>query len=284
MAGEQVLGCIGLGVMGEPICANLIRNSGVPGDRLRSARRSPSRDWRQRVWRRRARSRRSARRRRSSSCRCRAARSSPRSARGCCRRCAPAACWSTSRPRRSISPASLPRGSRSAASAMPTRRSRAPGTPPSSGELSVMVGAEAATFARIEPLLRCFASDVLHCGGVGTGQVAKLMNNMVLFEIGQALAEALAIGRRSGIAPEMLLDGAEPGLGRQLRAAQPWPQGDAARRLPRARVLDPLRAEGPRLRAGAGRAGGRRRERRPAGARALRRRRSRRATATAIGR
>jgi 3-hydroxyisobutyrate dehydrogenase len=79
------------------------------------------------------------------------------------------------------------------------------------GELSVMVGAEAGTFARIEPLLRCFASDVLHCGGVGTGQVAKLTNNMVLFETGQALAEALAIGRRSGIAPEVLLDALSQG-------------------------------------------------------------------------
>jgi 3-hydroxyisobutyrate dehydrogenase-like beta-hydroxyacid dehydrogenase len=73
------------------------------------------------------------------------------------------------------------------------------------GELCVMVGAEAATFARIERYLRCFASDVLHCGGVGAGQIAKLMNNMVLFEIGGALAEALAIGRRSGIEPEVLL-------------------------------------------------------------------------------
>jgi hypothetical protein len=74
------------------------------------------------------------------------------------------------------------------------------------GELSVMVGAAAATFGRIEPLLRCFASDLLHCGGIGTGQIAKLMNNMVLFETGGALAEALAIGRQSGIAPEVLLE------------------------------------------------------------------------------
>jgi len=72
------------------------------------------------------------------------------------------------------------------------------------GELCVMVGADAATFARIERYLRCFASDVLHCGGVGCGQVAKLMNNMVLFEIGGAIAEALAIGRHSGIEPEVL--------------------------------------------------------------------------------
>jgi 3-hydroxyisobutyrate dehydrogenase-like beta-hydroxyacid dehydrogenase len=79
------------------------------------------------------------------------------------------------------------------------------------GELSVMVGADAATFGRIEPYPRCSATDVLHCGPVGCGQVAKLMNNMVLFEIGGAIAEALAIGRHSGIAPEVLLEALSKG-------------------------------------------------------------------------
>jgi 3-hydroxyisobutyrate dehydrogenase len=79
------------------------------------------------------------------------------------------------------------------------------------GELSVMVGADDATFERIEPYLRCFATDVLHCGPVGAGQVVKLMNNMVLFEIGAALAEALAIGRQSGVQPEMLLEALSKG-------------------------------------------------------------------------
>jgi 3-hydroxyisobutyrate dehydrogenase-like beta-hydroxyacid dehydrogenase len=37
------------------------------------------------------------------------------------------------------------------------------------GELSVMVGADAATFSHVEPYLRCFASDILHCGGIGAG-------------------------------------------------------------------------------------------------------------------
>jgi hypothetical protein len=79
------------------------------------------------------------------------------------------------------------------------------------GELCVMVGADAATFARIEPCLRCFASDVLHCGGVGAGQVVKLLNNMVLFEIGGAVAEALAIGRQSGVEPAVLLEALSKG-------------------------------------------------------------------------
>jgi 3-hydroxyisobutyrate dehydrogenase-like beta-hydroxyacid dehydrogenase len=79
------------------------------------------------------------------------------------------------------------------------------------GELSVMVGADADTFRRIEPYLRCFATDVLHCGPVGAGQLVKLMNNMVLFEIGAAIAEALAIARRSGVDAEVLLDALSKG-------------------------------------------------------------------------
>jgi hypothetical protein len=79
------------------------------------------------------------------------------------------------------------------------------------GELCVMVGADAATFARIEPYLRCFASDVLHCGGIGAGHVTKLLNNMVLFEIGGAIAEALAIGRKSGVEPAVLLEALSKG-------------------------------------------------------------------------
>ena len=74
-----------------------------------------------------------------------------------------------------------------------------------------MVGADATIFARLEPYLRCFASDVLHCGAVGAGQVVKLMNNMVLFEIGGAIAEALAIGRQSGVEPALLLEALSAG-------------------------------------------------------------------------
>ena len=74
------------------------------------------------------------------------------------------------------------------------------------GTLSVMVGAEPEVFARIEPLLRCFATEITHCGGVGAGQVVKILNNMVLFETVNALAEALAVGRRAGVAPELLFE------------------------------------------------------------------------------
>ena len=67
------------------------------------------------------------------------------------------------------------------------------------GTLSVMVGAETALYRRIEPLIRCFAAEITHCGPPGAGQVVKLLNNMVLFQSVAALAEALTIARRAGL-------------------------------------------------------------------------------------
>src|SRR5712671_7002903 len=74
------------------------------------------------------------------------------------------------------------------------------------GTLSVMVGGTPALYAEIEPLIRCFAADVSHCGDVGAGQVTKILNNMVLFQTVNALAEAVAVARRSGVDAALLLD------------------------------------------------------------------------------
>jgi 3-hydroxyisobutyrate dehydrogenase len=73
------------------------------------------------------------------------------------------------------------------------------------GTLSVMVGGSPKLFAAIEPLIRCFATDVTHCGEVGAGQVTKILNNMVLFQTVNALAEAVAVARRNGVDPGLLL-------------------------------------------------------------------------------
>jgi 3-hydroxyisobutyrate dehydrogenase len=74
------------------------------------------------------------------------------------------------------------------------------------GTLSVMVGAVPALYAAIEPLIRWFATDVTHCGDVGAGQVTKILNNMVLFETVNALSEAVAVAKHSGVDPKLLLD------------------------------------------------------------------------------
>jgi len=74
------------------------------------------------------------------------------------------------------------------------------------GTLSVMVGASPELYAAIEPLIRCFATDVTLCGDVGAGQVTKILNNMVLFETVNALAEAVAVAKGNGVDPKLLLE------------------------------------------------------------------------------
>jgi 3-hydroxyisobutyrate dehydrogenase len=74
------------------------------------------------------------------------------------------------------------------------------------GTLSVMVGASPELFAAVEPLIHCFATDVTRYGDVGAGQVTKILNNMVLFQTVNALAEAVAVAKRNGVDPALLLD------------------------------------------------------------------------------
>lgn len=74
------------------------------------------------------------------------------------------------------------------------------------GTLSIMVGADEATYETIRPPLEHAASEVTLCGPVGCGQIVKIMNNMVLFQTVVALAEALSIGGKAGIDEKVLLE------------------------------------------------------------------------------
>ncbi len=81
------------------------------------------------------------------------------------------------------------------------------------GTLAIMVGAEKEVFARIKPILGTMGSDILHCGGPGAGQTVKIMNNMVLFQTVNALAEAIEIGTASGVDPRVLFEAMSQGSG-----------------------------------------------------------------------
>jgi len=81
------------------------------------------------------------------------------------------------------------------------------------GELSIMVGAPAELYASIDPLLHYVGSDVTHCGDVGCGQVVKLINNALVFENTMALAEMMVLGERAGVQPAVLLDAVSKGSG-----------------------------------------------------------------------
>ncbi|HEY2618347.1 MAG TPA: NAD(P)-dependent oxidoreductase [Acetobacteraceae bacterium] len=81
------------------------------------------------------------------------------------------------------------------------------------GELSIMVGASEPMFAHIRPVLETMGTDVTHCGPIGCGQVVKILNNMLVFQHTAALAEAIAVGRRNGVPPEVLLPTIAKGSG-----------------------------------------------------------------------
>jgi 3-hydroxyisobutyrate dehydrogenase-like beta-hydroxyacid dehydrogenase len=74
------------------------------------------------------------------------------------------------------------------------------------GTLSVMVGADEATFRALQPLISTFATDITHCGAVGAGQVVKILNNMVLMQTVVALGEALETAKRAGLDARLLFE------------------------------------------------------------------------------
>ena len=74
------------------------------------------------------------------------------------------------------------------------------------GTLAITVGAPDDLFARLEPLLRCFASEVTHCGDVGTGQLLKILNNMVVVGTVVVLSEAAAIAKSAGFDTRKLFE------------------------------------------------------------------------------
>ncbi len=74
------------------------------------------------------------------------------------------------------------------------------------GALSVMVGAEPEVLEQVRPYIETYATDISLCGPVGCGQVVKILNNMVLFETVMALSEAKAIGERAGVPADLLFD------------------------------------------------------------------------------
>ncbi|PKP72363.1 MAG: 2-hydroxy-3-oxopropionate reductase [Alphaproteobacteria bacterium HGW-Alphaproteobacteria-5] len=74
------------------------------------------------------------------------------------------------------------------------------------GTLSIMVGASQEDFETVRPYLSFMGTDITHCGDVGAGQIVKILNNMVVFMNVHALAEALAIARAHDVDGQKLFD------------------------------------------------------------------------------
>jgi 3-hydroxyisobutyrate dehydrogenase len=106
--------------------------------------------------------------------------------------------------------------------------------------LTIMVGGDAGAFERARPVLAALGRLVVHVGGHGAGQAAKLCNNLVAGATMAALAECCAIAKREGIEPRLLYEilSTSTGDSRVLRNRFPLP--GAEERHPSNRGFEPL--------------------------------------------
>lgn len=72
------------------------------------------------------------------------------------------------------------------------------------GTLTLMVGGNKEAIERATPVLKCMGTDTFYCGGPGTGHAMKMTNNLLATTIMMANTEALAIGIKAGLTLELM--------------------------------------------------------------------------------
>ncbi|MCC6919727.1 MAG: NAD(P)-dependent oxidoreductase [Alphaproteobacteria bacterium] len=84
------------------------------------------------------------------------------------------------------------------------------------GKLTIMCGGDEADFARVEPVMACYARMTKRLGPAGAGQLTKMVNQICIAGLVQALAEGLAFADKAGLDGEAVIDVISKG------AAQSW--------------------------------------------------------------
>jgi 3-hydroxyisobutyrate dehydrogenase-like beta-hydroxyacid dehydrogenase len=113
------------------------------------------------------------------------------------------------------------------------------------GTLLVYCGGEDSAIARLLPILRSCASDVVHVGPLGQGQLAKMLNNLLLWSIVVATAETTRLGLALGADPDAMLRALNLGSGRSWVLetwTRPRPMPDADEDMER--ILEHAEAAG----------------------------------------
>ena len=93
------------------------------------------------------------------------------------------------------------------------------------GTLTFMVGASDELFATRQPVLAQMGRNIVHCGAVGTGQIAKICNNLLLGISMIGVSEAMALGNALGIDTKVLAGIINSSTGRcwSSDTYNPWP-------------------------------------------------------------
>jgi len=84
------------------------------------------------------------------------------------------------------------------------------------GQLTVMVGGDTDVFERAAPVIDCFAKAITHIGPTGSGQLAKMVNQICIAGVVQGLSEGLHFAQCAGLDPAVLIESISKG------AAQSW--------------------------------------------------------------
>ena len=92
------------------------------------------------------------------------------------------------------------------------------------GSLAMMVGGDAAALDRARPDLAPLAGKILHIGPSGAGQVAKLVNNLLVATHLVVAGEALRLGAAAGLGPDALLPVINGASGRSAATEVNWPR------------------------------------------------------------
>ena len=82
--------------------------------------------------------------------------------------------------------------------------------------MTVMCGGDAATFAKVEPVMRAFSKQITLIGDVGAGQLAKSVNQICIAGVVQGIAEGLHFARANGLDEAKVIEAISAG------AAQSW--------------------------------------------------------------
>ena len=80
------------------------------------------------------------------------------------------------------------------------------------GSLSFMVGGKQDVYDKVKPVLETMGASVVLCGDIGAGNVTKLCNQIVVACNIAGLAEALMLGRKSGVSPQTIFQAIRGGL------------------------------------------------------------------------
>ena len=90
------------------------------------------------------------------------------------------------------------------------------------GSLSVMIGGDSSAYKQISPILDCYSAFHKYMGPSGNGQLTKMINQICIAGLIQALAEAASFAKKSGISSKEVLDVISRGAAQSWQMENSW--------------------------------------------------------------